>query len=198
MSRRQAAASRAPTYVSSARSRRFYSTLLLPEADAADQRRRRSRRVLRAAAVRYASVHPGFLGRESHGRGRKRPRTGPRREGRSGVQTARRSGLPAVLFSVWLLTWHFRLLARGRRRLQRRAGLGLSDADGVSDAPSRRRRPARRRAGVAQALPVLTPCGSGCLAAVLPCLLLLADVGSPRVTAGDYGPRRLLGPGVVA
>ena len=48
--------------------------------------------------------------------------------------TVRRSGLLTVLLGFWLLTWHFRMLARCRRLLLAGAGLGLGGAEGVGDA----------------------------------------------------------------
>ena len=57
------------------RSRRFYSTLLLPEADAADQRIRRSRRVYGPPPSAMRPWAPGSGGHGGHGRGQDEPRT---------------------------------------------------------------------------------------------------------------------------
>jgi hypothetical protein len=60
-----------------------------------------------SVAVRYASVRARLGGRCD-------ARTGTDEEGRSGIQTVRRSGKATVLLSIWLLTCHFRMAGAGR------------------------------------------------------------------------------------
>jgi hypothetical protein len=50
------------------------------------------------------------------------------------VLTVRRSGLLTVLLGVWLLTWHFRLPTRCRRRLRRQGRARARWCEGVGDA----------------------------------------------------------------
>jgi hypothetical protein len=57
-------------------SRRFYSTLLLAEVDAPDQRVRASRRDSGLPPSAMRPWAPGFGGRTGHGRRRNGPRTG--------------------------------------------------------------------------------------------------------------------------
>ena len=131
-------------------SRRFYSPLLLPEAHPPlTSAYARSRRDLRAAAVRYASVGAGFRGRRSrrgepatdgrgpaHGRARKRPRTGP---AGAVMQTA--------LTRIPALTCHFRMPARCRRRPRHRGLPRRPGCRGPRRCAGWRRSPGRRCSG---------------------------------------------------
>jgi hypothetical protein len=97
-------------------SRRFYSTLLLPESPPADQRIRPSRRVCGPPPSAMRPWAPGSVGRAAHGRARTSPRTGAEKatDGAGGSGYANRSHPDSPL------TCRFRMPARCRRRRRHR------------------------------------------------------------------------------
>ena len=138
-------------------SRRFYALSSCPSHPPLTSAIRRSRRDLRAAAVRYASVGAGFRGPRgrrtvgrprtgtdqptdghgpAHGRGRKRPRTGPV----GAVMQTALTRIPA-------LTWHFRMPARCRRRPRHRGLPRRPGCRGPRRCAGWRRSPGRRCSG---------------------------------------------------